>query len=389
MPARPGQAGRGPGRGRAPPRAALGPGRPKERAASGLEGERGSQADQGRVEGHPRRPGRGARRARGSSEAALDVAWKPLEDLQKPIRGFLGRCAPSLSGRSRSREAANQVSRTRTRCSSGLRAPALSPRDIRRRAVLGEAAGAWREASGRWGWYLGTTGFRYKRDLGKLRKEGSEVFAGFERARIEAQGATINAVYGGEGPPVLLLHGYPQTLAMWHPVAPRLAERFTVVATDLRGYGDSSKPPAGEDHAGYSKRAMADDQVQAMEALGFERFAVVGHDRGGRVGHRMALDHRDRVSKLAVLDIIPTREVFATVDKDLAAAYYHWFFLSQPYDLPEKLIGCEPVYYLHKKLGWLGTDIEVFASEALAEYERCFRDPRMIPASCEDYRAAA
>ncbi len=215
------------------------------------------------------------------------------------------------------------------------------------------------------------------------------MFAGFESARVETQEATINAVYGGEGPPVLLLHGYPQTCAMWHPVAPRLADRFTVVATDLRGYGDSSKPSGGEDHAGYSKRAMANDQVEAMEALGFERFAVVGHDRGGRVGHRMALDHPDRVSKLAVLDIIPTREVFATVDKDLAAAYYHWFFLSQPYDLPEKLIGCEPVYYLHKKLGWLGTDIEVFASEALAEYERCFRDPRTIHASCEDYRAAA
>jgi haloacetate dehalogenase len=215
------------------------------------------------------------------------------------------------------------------------------------------------------------------------------VFAGFERARIEAQGATINAVYGGEGPPVLLLHGYPQTLAMWHPVAPRLAERFTVVATDLRGYGDSSKPPAGEDHAGYSKRAMADDQVQAMEALGFERFAVVGHDRGGRVGHRMALDHRDRVSKLAVLDIIPTREIFATVDKDLAMAYDHWFFLSQPYDLPEKLIGCDPIYYLHKKLGGWGTDLQAFAPEALAEYERCFRDPEVIHASCEDYRAAA
>ena len=215
------------------------------------------------------------------------------------------------------------------------------------------------------------------------------MFAGFESARVETQEATINAVYGGEGPPVLLLHGYPQTCAMWHPVAPRLADRFTVVATDLRGYGDSSKPSGGEDHAGYSKRAMANDQVEAMGALGFERFAVVGHDRGGRVGHRMALDHPDRVSKLAVLDIIPTREIFATVDKNLAAAYYHWFFLSQPYDLPERLIGCDPIYYLHKKLGWLGTDIEVFAPEAIAEYERCFRDPETIHASCEDYRAGA
>jgi haloacetate dehalogenase len=215
------------------------------------------------------------------------------------------------------------------------------------------------------------------------------VFEGFERARVETRRTTINTIYGGEGPPVLLLHGYPQTHAMWHPVAPRLAKRFTVVATDLRGYGDSSKPPEGEDHAGYSKRAMANDQVETMEALGFDRFAVVGHDRGGRVGHRMALDHPDRVSKLAVLDIIPTREVFATVDKDLATAYYHWFFLIQPYDLPEKLIGSDPDYYLRKKLGGWGTDLKVFTPEALAEYERCFRDPETIHASCEDYRAAA
>lgn len=215
------------------------------------------------------------------------------------------------------------------------------------------------------------------------------MFEGFERTRIEGREATINVVHGGEGPPVLLLHGYPQTYAMWHPVAPRLAERFTVMATDLRGYGDSSKPPGGEDHAAYSKRAMAADQVEAMEALGFERFAVVGHDRGGRVGHRMALDYPERVSKLAVLDIIPTREIFATVDKDLATAYYHWFFLIQPYDLPEKLIGSDPIYYLHKKLGGWGTALEAFAPEALAEYERCFRDPATIHASCEDYRAAA
>jgi haloacetate dehalogenase len=215
------------------------------------------------------------------------------------------------------------------------------------------------------------------------------MFESFEGTRIETQGATINAVYGGEGPPVLLLHGYPQTHAMWHLVAPRLAERFTVVATDLRGYGDSSKPAGGEDHAGYSKRAMANDQVEVMEALGFDRFAVVGHDRGGRVGHRMVLDHPEQVSKLAVLDIIPTREVFATVDKDLATAYYHWFFLIQPYDLPEKLIGCDPVYYLRKKLGAWGTGLETFPPEILAEYERCFRDPQMIHASCEDYRAAA
>jgi len=215
------------------------------------------------------------------------------------------------------------------------------------------------------------------------------VFEAFERVRVEASDAEINLVRGGEGPPVLLLHGYPQTHSMWHSVAPRLAENFTVVATDLRGYGDSSKPFGSEDHATYSKRAMAADQVQVMESLGFLSFAVVGHDRGGRVGHRMALDHPDRVTRLAVLDIVPTRHVYATVGRELATAYYHWFFFIQPYDLPETLIGADPGYYLRKKLGGWGTSLDTFAPEALAEYERCFGDPATIHASCEDYRAAA
>jgi haloacetate dehalogenase len=181
----------------------------------------------------------------------------------------------------------------------------------------------------------------------------------------------------------------PQTHAMWHLVAPLLARSFTVVATELRGYGDSSKPESGEDHAGYSKRAMALDQVEVMRVLGFDSFAVVGHDRGGRVAHRMALDHPVRVTKLAVLDIVPTHYVFATADKYLATAYYHWFFLIQPYDLPEHLIGADPDYYLRKKLGGWGTGVDFFDSRAYAEYERCFRDPKIIHASCEDYRAAA
>jgi haloacetate dehalogenase len=214
------------------------------------------------------------------------------------------------------------------------------------------------------------------------------VFEGFEKERIETPGAEIELVRGGDGPPVLLMHGYPQTHAMWHLVAPRLAEDFTVVAVDLRGYGDSSKPFGDEDHSTYSKRAMAADQVAAMATLGFDSFAVVGHDRGARVGHRMALDHPDRIARLAVLDIVPTRHIFRTVGKDLATDYYHWFFLIQPYDLPETLIGADPRYYLRKKLGGWGTSLHSFAPEALAECERCF-DAATIHASCEDYRAAA
>jgi len=214
------------------------------------------------------------------------------------------------------------------------------------------------------------------------------LFEGFEKRRIETPEAEIELVRGGDGPPLLLLHGYPQTHAMWHLVATALAEDFTVVATDLRGYGDSSKPFGEEDHSTYSKRAMAGDQAAVMASLGFDSFAVVGHDRGGRVAHRIALDFPDRVTKLAVLDIVPTRHVFETVGKDLATAYYHWFFFIQPYDLPETLIGGDPSYYLHKKLGGWGTPLEIFAPEALAEYERCF-DAATIHASCEDYRAAA
>lgn len=214
------------------------------------------------------------------------------------------------------------------------------------------------------------------------------MFEGFERSLVETREAEINLVRGGSGPPVLLLHGYPQTHAMWHRVAPLLAGSFTVVAADLRGYGDSSKPEGDPDHARYSKRAMAADMVEVMDSLGFGSFAVIGHDRGARVGHRMALDHPERVTKLAALDIVPTRHVFETVGKKLATAYYHWFFFIQPYDLPERMIGADPSYYLRKKLGGWGTSLEAFAPEALAEYERCF-DHHTIHASCEDYRAAA
>ena len=216
------------------------------------------------------------------------------------------------------------------------------------------------------------------------------MFEGFEDHRVEANGVGIQLVKGGEGPPVLLLHGYPQTHAMWHAVAPILVDAgFTVVAADLRGYGDSDKPQGDDAHVAYSKRAMAQDQVEVMGSLGFDAFAVVGHDRGGRVGHRMALDHPGSVTKLAVLDILPTRHLFSTVDQDLAMAYYHWFFLAQPYGFPEKLIGGSREYFLHSVLGRYGSDLTTtFAPEALAEYERCF-DERTVHASCEDYRAAA
>jgi haloacetate dehalogenase len=215
------------------------------------------------------------------------------------------------------------------------------------------------------------------------------MYEGFAAKRISASGADIHLRQGGAGPPLLLLHGYPQTHVCWHKVAPVLAERFTVVAADLRGYGDSGKPATAPDHAPYSKRAMAQDQVEVMAALGFERFFIAGHDRGARVGHRMALDHPDRVLKLAVLDIVPTRTLYASVSRGFATDYYHWFFLIQPAELPERLIAGDPEYYLRRQLGRWGADSRIHSEAAMAEYLRCFRRPETIHASCEDYRAAA
>jgi len=215
------------------------------------------------------------------------------------------------------------------------------------------------------------------------------LFPGFRTHRIATSGAEIHCIVGGSGPPLLLLHGYPQTHAMWHRIAPRLAERHTVVCSDLRGYGDSSKPDGGAGHVAYSKRAMAKDQVEVMQALGFARFKLVGHDRGGRVAHRLCLDHPQAIERVAVLDISPTRLMYAGSDMGFATAYYHWFFLIQPFDLPERLIGSDPVYYLRRKLGGLSSGLGVFDRRALAEYERCFADPATIHATCEDYRAAA
>jgi haloacetate dehalogenase len=216
-----------------------------------------------------------------------------------------------------------------------------------------------------------------------------DLLPGFTVHDLETRGARVHARAGGSGPPVLLLHGYPQTHAIWHRVAPRLAERFTVVAADLRGYGDSGKPPSAPDHGPYSKRAMAQDLVEAMGLLGFETFHVVGHDRGGRVGHRLALDHVARVRSLATLDIAPTLAMYEATTMEFARAYYHWFFLIQPEPLPERMIGLDPEFYLREKLRGWSQGRWPFDDAAFAEYLRCFRDPATIHASCEDYRAAA
>jgi haloacetate dehalogenase len=209
------------------------------------------------------------------------------------------------------------------------------------------------------------------------------MFDDFAHRRIATSEAVINLRHRGSGPPVLLLHGHPQTHVMWHRIAPRLAETYTVVCADLRGYGDSSKPPTTQDHEPYSKRAMARDQVEIMQALGFERFAVVGHDRGGRCAYRMALDHPERIVSLSVLDILPTVEHFHRTDMAFAMGYWHWFFLAQPYDLPERLISVDPdAFYLRRGRS-------MFDEAALAEYRRCYTAPETIHAMCEDYRAGA
>ncbi|HWL96212.1 MAG TPA: alpha/beta hydrolase [Nocardioidaceae bacterium] len=211
----------------------------------------------------------------------------------------------------------------------------------------------------------------------------------FEHERIDADGVTINTWHAGSGPPVLLLHGYPQTYLIWHHVAPVLAAHHTVVLTDLRGYGDSDKPDSTADHAVYSKRAMAKDQHLVMQALGFDRYAVVGHDRGGRVAHRMALDFPNALSSLAVLDIVPTHHAFAHADAAFGLGYYHWFFLAAGNGIPERLIGQDPEFWVRARMTGRhhgGTPID---EAAIEEYVRCFSHPRAIHASCEDYRAAA
>jgi haloacetate dehalogenase len=214
------------------------------------------------------------------------------------------------------------------------------------------------------------------------------VFSGFSRKRVAVGDVEINLVTGGSGPPLLLLHGYPQTHAIWRGVAPRLAERFTVVASDLRGYGDSSKPPGAEHHANYAKRELARDQVAVMRALGHERFAVCGHDRGGRVAHRLAVDHPECIERLAVLDIAPTLAMYEQTTQAFARAYFHWFFLIQRAPLPETLIAADPEAWMRHQMT-RGTGLAPFLPDGWPEYVRAFRDPAAIHASCEDYRASA
>ncbi len=217
-------------------------------------------------------------------------------------------------------------------------------------------------------------------------------FDGFDAGFHDVDGIRLFARTGGraDAPPMLLLHGFPQSHAMWHRVALRLAPRFRLVLPDLRGYGDSAKPPGEPGHANYSKRRMAADLAALMRQLGHERFFVAAHDRGARVAHRLALDHPQRVARLCLIDIAPTLDMYDATDMAFARAYYHWFFLIQPAPLPERLIGADPKFYLHTSLGgWGSQGLGYLEPQALADYERCFGTSEGIHAACEDYRASA
>ncbi|WP_243429612.1 alpha/beta fold hydrolase [Acetobacter sacchari] len=216
-----------------------------------------------------------------------------------------------------------------------------------------------------------------------------DIMPGFTWFDVDADGVRIRAAIAGDGPPLLLLHGHPQTHLTWHKVAPELAKHFTVVAADLRGYGDSEKLDGGEAHVNYSKRAMAADQVAVMRSFGHDRFAVVAHDRGARVAHRMALDFPDLVTRVTLLDIAPTATMYARTDMEFARRYFWWFFLIQPSPLPEKMIGADPAFFLNKHIsGQIKTE-GASDPRVLEEYQRCYADPRTRHAICEDYRAAA
>jgi haloacetate dehalogenase len=215
------------------------------------------------------------------------------------------------------------------------------------------------------------------------------LFPGFEHGVKNLAGQSIPYLKGGSGPALLLLHGHPQTRVIWHKVAQKLAQNFTVVATDLRGYGDASKPAPVAEHINYSKRAMARDQVDLMAALGFHQFDLVGHDRGGRVAHRLAVDFPEAVRKVVVLDIAPTLAMYEQTNQAFATAYWHWFFLIQPAPFPETLISADPEFYLKKLMGNRHAGLGPFLPEAFAEYVRCLRQDLGAMGTCEDYRAAA
>jgi haloacetate dehalogenase len=215
------------------------------------------------------------------------------------------------------------------------------------------------------------------------------MFKGFQARRIKTSNAEIAVKTGGHGPALLLLHGYPQTHAIWHKVAPELADRFSLVIPDLRGYGDSIGPKPDPEHLNYSKRAMARDMIEIMDALGQPRFRLAGHDRGARVAYRLALDFPERVKKLAILDVVPTLDVWEQMGWESALGTYHWPFLAVPAPVPEKLIGSDPIFYLHHLLQrWAGKK-DCFDPAAIASYEQSFSKPSVIEATCEDYRAGA
>ncbi|MDB5898885.1 MAG: alpha/beta hydrolase fold protein [Ramlibacter sp.] len=212
---------------------------------------------------------------------------------------------------------------------------------------------------------------------------------GFETLRINRDGVALNVRRAGRGAPLLLLHGHPQTHAMWHRVAPQLAERFALVLMDLRGYGDSARPDAGAQSSAYAKREMALDALDVMRQLGHPQFQVLAHDRGARVAHRLALDHPDAVSRLLLLDVAPTLAMYRGTGEAFARAYWHWFFLIQPPPLPEALIASDPVRYVRSVMGARHAGLAAFAPAALAEYERCIAIAGTAQAICADYRASA
>ena len=214
------------------------------------------------------------------------------------------------------------------------------------------------------------------------------MFENFKENKLLIDGININFKIGGEGEPLLLLHGYPQTHVLWRKMAPLFAKNYTVICSDLRGYGYSDKPKSDDRHSTYSKKNMAYDQNELMNKLGFEKYYLVGHDRGGRVAHRMAIDYQENIKKLSVLDIVPTSHVFGNTNALLARRYYHWFFLIQSFPHPETMIGKDPEYYIRSKLQMWGANNDYLTEDIINEYLRCFT-PETIHASCEDYRAGA